>query len=226
MKFTSHVFAQASGSVGGMVYSHNTGGQYAKISAVPTNPQTPAQSAARGNFGGNSALYRALLPAEQQSWINYGQSSPRVDAIGNVHPISGVAAFISTQRNLNTAGGAATTIAPAPVGSDAIITVAVAAVAGAGTVIVTVDPDPVPADHTMVFQSTIPVSAGVNNLNSLYRQIGTEVATTAGPFDMSAEWIAKYGSLIAGMKIGMRVYLINSITGEVSVGVSAQTIIT
>lgn len=217
--------ARASGKLANAVFTHVKGGaQVLRAFSIGTNPQTAAQSAVRANLSGFAALWRALSGPNKLAWDNAGALSLRVNALGDPVPLSGEQMYISVNRNLSTAGVPAIDTPLAPVGSEAVLSVAVVADSGAGSVIVTVDPDPVPADHTMIFQATLPVSAGKTNLNNLYRQIGSEVATTAGPFDMSAEWVAKYGSLISGMKIGVRVYMIRTDTGEVSVAVSDQTI--
>lgn len=47
MKFKSALVTQVSGSVGGMVGSHNRGGLYFRARAIPTNPATAQQVAVR-----------------------------------------------------------------------------------------------------------------------------------------------------------------------------------
>ena len=47
MIFKSPIFAQASGSIAGTVFSRNAGGMYVRSRANPTNPNTDAQQAVR-----------------------------------------------------------------------------------------------------------------------------------------------------------------------------------
>ena len=77
----------------------------------------------------------------------------------------------------------------------------------------------------MIIDATEQVSAGKSNLNSLYRQIQIEAAATASPADIHAAYIAKFGPLIAGQKIGIRGRFVNDTTGEVSGAVTAEVIV-
>ena len=50
MKFTSQVYTQASGSVGGLTYSHNRSGMYTRARSTPTDPASTLQLERRSNF--------------------------------------------------------------------------------------------------------------------------------------------------------------------------------
>ncbi len=215
----------ASGKAGGIVARHNKGGLYLAAFQPPTNPDTPEQQVVRARFGGDSAAFRALTLAQQQTWVNFGEASPRVNALGDPRPISGVNAFISVNNNIVNAGGASILIAPALVGADQIESIAVTATTGPDDVEIAFTPDPVPADHTLIIQATIPLSTGIVNVNNRYRQIAIEVTTTGSPVDLTAEYTAKYGSLITGQNLHVRVYHIRTDSGEVSVARTAFTTI-
>ncbi len=211
----------ASGKAGGIVARHNKGGLYLAAFQPPTNPDTPEQQVVRARFGGDSALFRALTLAEQQTWINFGEASPRVNALGDARPISGVNAFISVNNNIVNAGGVAISVAPALVGADQITSIAVTATTGPDLVEVAFAPDPIPLLHTLIIQATIPLSTGIVNVNNRYRQIATEAATSISPADVTTEYTAKFGSLIPGQRLHVRIYFIRTDSGEVSVARTA-----
>ncbi len=216
----------ASGKMGGIVARHNKGGLYLAAFQPPTDPDTPEQQVVRARFGGDSALFRQLTLAEQQSWINFGEASPRINALGDPRPISGVNAFISVNNNIVNAGGVAISVAPALVGADQITSIAVTASTGPDLVEVAFAPDPIPLLHTLIIQATIPLSTGIVNVNNRYRQIATEAAATASPADVTAEYIAKFGSLIVGQRLHVRIYFVRTDSGEVSVARTAFDTIT
>lgn len=224
--FKSTTFAAISGSIDGVVFSHNKGGSYTRALKIPTNPQTPAQSTARSRFGDPAADYRALVEADRQTFINFGEESPRVNAIGVPHPISGINAFISINKNIATAGGIALTVAPAPVGATAVTTISITASTGPDLVEVAFAPDPIPLDHALVIQTTIPLSPGISNANSLFRQTSVETATAISPADITTQYTAQFGSLIVSQRVFVRGYLIRLSTGEVSVFLQNSTIVT
>lgn len=95
MKFKSQVLTQASGSIGGVVYSHNRGGLYQRARSIPVNPQTPAQSAARNAMSSASTIWSTLLSESQRmAWEEYAANSPVTDVFGDPLLLSGQQMYI------------------------------------------------------------------------------------------------------------------------------------
>lgn len=105
MKFKSPVFSEASGSIAGIVYSHNKGGLYIRARSVPTNPNTARQQAVRAAMGGVLAYWTSTLTdAQRQAWDTYAQKVPVLDRLGELRPLSGQQHFLRSNIQRVVAG--------------------------------------------------------------------------------------------------------------------------
>lgn len=83
MIFKSLVFAQASGSTGGLVYSRNGGGMYVRSRANPTNPNTEQQQAVRDAMRILvNAWTNSLTPTQRDDWNSYAFNTPTLNKLG------------------------------------------------------------------------------------------------------------------------------------------------
>lgn len=95
MKFTSTVFAATSGSIAGMTFSRNRGGQYTRRRAIPSNPNSEAQGIARTNLAAAVSFWTNELDPEQRAgWNTYAQATPRLDPLGQQILLSGQQMFV------------------------------------------------------------------------------------------------------------------------------------
>lgn len=89
------------GKLGASVYSRNKAGQIVRAYAVPVNPNTLAQQAARMNFAQAVSGFHTLSPTLKAGWNSFGSSYFTSKRLGNVPGVhSGVNAFISLRNNL------------------------------------------------------------------------------------------------------------------------------
>lgn len=83
MKYTSLILAAASGSVGGLTYSHNKGGQYIRTRVIPVNPATPFQEVIRNGTSFLTNAWVNVLDAEQRAaWETYADNVTVTDRLG------------------------------------------------------------------------------------------------------------------------------------------------
>jgi len=95
MKFKSQVYTQASGSVGGLCYSHNRGGMYTRSRAIPTNPGSPQQVAIRGFVATLTSLWNNVLtPTQRTAWDTYAEAVPLLNALGEPINVGGLAMYV------------------------------------------------------------------------------------------------------------------------------------
>ena len=94
MNFTSQVYTAASGSIGGVTYSHNAGGMYTRARAIPTNPNSPAQQAVRSAISNASTAWAALTPTNKALWDAYAASTPVKNKLGAWIFLSGRVHFL------------------------------------------------------------------------------------------------------------------------------------
>src|SRR5271154_2541585 len=101
-----------SGSVGARTSSRNSSGQYVRQRAIPTNPNTPAQYAARARLTSLSAAWRGLTSAQQAGWNAFGQSFTVVNSLGTAIHLTGLQCYVKVGAVLLLTGG--TVIATPP----------------------------------------------------------------------------------------------------------------
>lgn len=90
----SQLITAASGSVGGITFSHNTGGMYVRGRATPTNPATARQTAVRTALGAaNQSWDLDLTDTQQNDWNTYGKNTPVTNALGATVHRSGHAMY-------------------------------------------------------------------------------------------------------------------------------------
>lgn len=83
MLFKSPVYSQASGSVAGLVYSHNAGGMYVRARATPTNPNSEPQQAVRDALRVlNDRWTFELTNVQREAWNNYAFNTPTLNRLG------------------------------------------------------------------------------------------------------------------------------------------------
>lgn len=94
MKFKSQVLTEASGSVGGLTYSHNRGGMYTRARSVPTNPNSSYQQIIRGFVAAlTSAWQDTLTAAQRTAWDTYALNVLMKDRLGENRNIGGLAHY-------------------------------------------------------------------------------------------------------------------------------------
>jgi len=95
MRFKSLVLAQASGSTGGLTYSHNAGGMYVRQRTVPTDPNTVAQATIRAIVASLVNHWVNTLTADQRTaWNTYATNVPLNDVFGDPRERSGINHYV------------------------------------------------------------------------------------------------------------------------------------
>lgn len=96
MKFLGGLIGGAlSGSVGGMVASHNRFGGYIRDRVIPVNPSSPAQIAVRGFMAQlSNAWIDILTQVQRDDWTTYADNVPLVDALGQSITLTGMNMYV------------------------------------------------------------------------------------------------------------------------------------
>lgn len=98
------LISEARGKVGGIVFARNKGGMYIRNFAAPTQGQFEAREEAKAAFGYLANLWGGLTQIQRDGWTGYGQAVPAVNALGEEHTITGLAAFLRGNSILRRAG--------------------------------------------------------------------------------------------------------------------------
>jgi hypothetical protein len=97
MLFKSPIFSQASGSLAGITFSHNRGGQYTRQRSTPTNPNSTGQQTIRSALSQAVAAWKnSLTAANRESWDTYAVNTVFVNKLGDNVFLTGQQQWIRT----------------------------------------------------------------------------------------------------------------------------------
>lgn len=94
MKYKGTLITDASGSLNGVVFSHNTMGAYIRQRVTPTNRNTQAQQQIRGSMANAHAHWLGFPQATRDAWDAYAAGTPITDKLGNTVYLPGRLMFI------------------------------------------------------------------------------------------------------------------------------------
>lgn len=102
------------GTLGGITYSENGSGTYAKQWSIPSNPRTPHQTAERGFLARMPSLWAALSDAQRADWRSFAAdpAQEKTNPLGEKYYASGYNWFCQCNVSLLRVGRA--TIQPSP----------------------------------------------------------------------------------------------------------------
>lgn len=191
MKYKSQVYTQASGSVGGLTYSHNKGGLYTRARSIPTNPSTPQQQAIRAAMATLTTRWtNTLTQAQRDGWDVYAGNVPRTDALGEPRQLSGLNWYVACNSVRITTSSPVIDIPPT-IFLEASLTPPTIATATAATDILSVGFNNTDAwataagGHLLVYTSP-PQSAGVVFYKGPYRFAGQVTGAAIPPTSPAA----------------------------------------
>jgi len=219
------IIVAGSGKAGGHVFSKNRGGSYMRTKVTPVNAQTSFQTDVRGRFTTLSQAWRGLTQAQRDAWNAAVASFARTDIFGDLRNPSGINLYQRLNNILVNCGQAALTDPPLPSAVEAVVISALTAAVAIPAMSITFN-GPVPADTAVQVFATAPMSAGKSNVTSRYRQIKVLPAAQASPYNLLADYTAKFGSTgEIGQKIFVKLIPVNLLTGQTG-GSSVESVIT
>lgn len=212
------------GKIGGQVASKNRAGAYMRTKVTPVNPQTSYQTAVRALFASLSQAWRALTETQRDAWNAAVVNFQKTDIFGDLRTPTGINLFVRLNTNIINAGG--TQIDLPPVITDTPQPVDFSAIADVSgqTLAITFTPTPVPASTAYIVEATQQVSPGKNFLKNLYRVINTLPAAATSPSANGGAYTTKFGAIVLGQKIGIRIKAVDLLTGLTSQPVAIAVI--
>lgn len=213
------------GKVGGTVMSKNKGGAYLKNKVSPSQPRTASQTTARQRLTNFAQGFRGLTAAQITSWNSAVQDFLKTDVFGDLKTPSGINLYTRLNVNLATIGVAALTLPPLPSAVTGPTSISATATAGAPTLSIVFALSPVTAGMTWIIQATRQMSPGRSAPGTQFRTIGTIAAAATTPNNALAVYNTKFGTLVAGQKIFIRIYAIAIATGLKSQALTTNLIV-
>jgi len=219
------IVADIRNKLNGTVFSKNRGGAYMRTKVTPVNRQTTFQSAVRNRLTAFAQNFRALTADQIAGWNSAVDNFKKTDIFGDIKTPSGINLYVKLNTNLARVATAQIDDAPLPGSVPAITSVSGTASAGGGTLSIAWTPTPVPADTTFVISATKQKSPGQSFFKGQYTDIDIAAAGGTSPQAVGTEYIAKYGDLIEGEKIGIQLTAINTVTGQRGLPLTAVVVV-
>ena len=184
------------GSVGNLTFSHNKGGNFARIRQAPTNPGSERQSLVRGILSDLVGSWAALDADEIASWADWAEAHPRTGPLGETYTLTGMQQYIALNAALVDSGEdplaeAPPLIQPIPQGSGGSVVVAFTsniAITVTGMVLP-------PTGGKIVVWWNGPISAGANPDIRQARLMGYSDVDPISPLAMDCTYAPPSGSV-------------------------------
>jgi len=227
MKYTSPIISQARASLGGATFSANRGGNYVRARIAPVQPRSPAQQAARGQFSTVSGDWKTLTAAQRAGWVAIAATVTLQDSLGNSYIPTGNQLFVGNNRNLLV--NAEPVVSAAPGSKPDFVNLSpFTLTSSAGTPTMSVAPPTTAAPTGFVFEvaASSQQSPGVAFFSkSSYRYIETFPATAFAALNILAAYTARWGTLVAGQRVAIRIRLVQIATGWAGTPATANFLI-
>lgn len=218
-KFGALVVA-GSGKINGFVASRNRAGAYFRTKVTPVNPQTSDQNTVRSRLATRAQAWRGLTADQRAAWNGAVANFAKTDVFGDLKNPSGFNLYVRLNNNLAAVGSSAITTPPVPAAVSTLELMSLSVAAGSPEFEITFS-GAVPANTAVKVFATPGLSPGVNFVKSEYRLITVLPPAEPNPYDGLADYNAKFGALVAGQKIFLKVVFVSTVTGIES---SAQSI--
>ena len=207
MKIKSQILTQVSGSLGGLVGSHNRGGMYFRARSIPVNPATQYQAAVRQALAQLNARWVTTLTAGQRLlWAVYADNVPLTDTLGEPRNVTALNMYLRSnvvgiQNGLSIVDDAPTTY---DTGGDAEFLVGTSSVdATADELDLAFDNGESWANETggaMIVAVSRPQNASINFFKGPFRTVGTidgdDTTPPTSPATFTLPWTVEAGQQI------------------------------
>lgn len=187
----SPMLGAMSGSMRGVVFSHNKGGAYLRGRTIPTNPTSVKQSFIRAAVATLSSGWSGLSAADQLLWNQWASLNPVTDSLGNSFQRSGQQAYVGLNTRLAIGGVAAIATPPPGTGPSDLLTLVVTATAPTG-ISAAFTATPLAAGQKILLWQTLPGSSGRDPNRRASRLVGITAAAAASP----AVFVSPYPGMV------------------------------
>lgn len=215
MKFKpSFAFDELSGKAGSVVAVNTKKNPFLRPRITPTNPQSAAQMAQRGFISDSSVVWGTLSDSQRAAWEAATPDWMNTAMFAGKRKPSGFNLFMQLNANLDEVAAANITSPLAKVAIAGSSSVGGAAADGANTFTVSFAPTPVAASTALIVRATRQLGAGRKPSKSDYRNLVVLPAGTATGASIHAAYIAKFGAILAGKKVGLEFIVVSVVTGQ------------
>lgn len=224
IKYAS-IVAEARGKLNGVVFARNRGGAYMRNKVSPTQPRTPAQVNVRQQMSSLAQSWRTLTDVQRGAWNALALSTVATNVFKDAKSLSGMNLYSRLNRNLDTVGATRINTPPEVITVPAVSSVSLNAEVSTNTVEVGFTPAPVPANTSYVVMATPQLSAGVSSPGNQFAIIAVLLSAAVSPQNLFTQYTTKYGSLIEGKRIFVKIFAVNRLSGAASLPITTSAIV-
>ena len=162
MAIINPVWGEMRGSMGGITFSRNKGGNYARLRIKPTDPSSSAQMNMRVAMSNISRLWSDSLSAEQRTaWNEYAEANPVPSRLGGWLTLSGHQFFCGLNSRLAMVGSPPE-LSPPTTNAPTGVSISVTGEEVSQELSITFAPAPLPTDHRLIVWWTLWRKPGTN----------------------------------------------------------------
>jgi hypothetical protein len=228
IKFSALV-SDVRNKLNGSVLSKNRYGNYIRNKTTPVNPQTTAQQNARAALAANSQAWAGLTEAQRLSWKALAAELPFTDIFGDSKILAANSLYVKLNGNLQKIGATAVSDAPAKVAVPSLEITTFGAIASMGVMdqlTAEISPATVQTGFEIAVYATPGIAPGRNFVKNQFRYLGIAPAPVAGTLGLEDLWNARFGSILEGQKVFIRLAFVSEDSGQQGIPVEAVSIVT
>jgi hypothetical protein len=214
VKFSA-LISEMRGKLNGSVFTKNRYGNALRNKVTPVNRRTSYQQAIKQRFTFYSQKWRSLSPEQVNAWNAATEDFKSSNVFGDSIRPTGSNLFCALNANLALIGLPEITNPPLQKSIDGIkkFSLEVSAVPASEKFEITFDPSPTAADVVHLVLATRCYSPGKSYVQGEYRLIGTIPSGTMGSYDALDDWKAKFGTLVSGQLVSVKLVPVHRTTG-------------
>ena len=208
--------SQASGRIGGTIFSRNRGGAYVRNGSIPTTVTTRFAQLIKSVTAALSQAWAGLDAEVQEQWREWASQNPVINRLGQSRTLSGHQAFVKINARLVYAGFGAVESPPIGEAPEAFVPGEVTFVDEPLALTVAFSPTPAPAGVAVQCYAYLANSPGVSYVRNRLALVTTSAAAAATPLHIAQDVEDRFGTPRAGQTLHIGLRALDTTTGLVS----------
>ena len=214
-----------SGKHSGGVFLKGNGGINIRRKVRPMQTASDYQANVKSHLTYVQSLWATLTSAQVKAWNLLAKTVKVSNVFGDKSALSGIALFQRLNNNLSSAGIVCILDAPA-LGSVGTVPGLGITVTHLGVISLSYGTIATPANFILIASCTPAIKVSRQVRDSDFRIVGDISAVAASPFDLSASYIAKFGSVLpVGTSVYCRIKILNKTTGQTGLSLQCSAIV-
>jgi hypothetical protein len=218
---------QASGGVGGLVFSHGRYGYYIRARVKPTVSVTEYALLAKETLSYVSQAWQDLDGPGREAWRIWAANNPVTDRLGQRQVLAGNAAFVKINALRMRVIGALLTTPPVGDPPTPLTSITLTADIGEGEIAIAFGASPLAASERLVYEAAVTNGLSQSYVESKLRYCGCSSPAQTTPYNgCDTEIPARFGSLQVGQLLSVRAYVYDGTSGLWSLPLADSVLVT